>query len=105
MDGIARGKNGSNSAEQQGNNNVAKLHKCAVYFMRLKGSELGWLLLLLLNVLIPLNIISLVLQSIMKTTLYNDNDVILYSRAYQLKMLEESLRKNVIVAVRWSSVM
>jgi hypothetical protein len=36
----------------------------------------------------------------MGTALRDGNDTILLPRAYQLEMLEESLRRNVIVAVR-----
>jgi len=36
----------------------------------------------------------------MGTALGDGNDRILLPRAYQLEMLEESLRRNVIVAVR-----
>lgn len=42
------------------------------------------------------------LQSIMDTVLRTGDDAILHPRAYQLEMLEESLKRNVIVAVRWS---
>ena len=38
----------------------------------------------------------------MDTVLRTGDDAILHPRAYQLEMLEESLRRNVIVAVRWS---
>ena len=36
----------------------------------------------------------------MDTALSEDSEVVLLPRAYQLEMLEESLRRNIIVAVR-----
>ena len=57
-----------------------------------------------LSLVVPniLKAISTALQSIMDTVLRTRDDAILHPRAYQLEMLEESLRRNVIVAVRWS---
>ena len=39
----------------------------------------------------------------MDTALHDGNDAILHPRAYQLEMLEESLRRNIIVVVRLQS--
>ena len=48
----------------------------------------------------PQKVESLAVQLTMDTAALYQNDTALRPRAYQLEMLEESLKKNVIVAVR-----